>query len=105
MIVGFLQAMGLPADNVIAGQDERRILGDNIESLIRDLPVEVRKDARYLSVIGAGFGLFDYSLNAVWNEVVINLRRGLRPRGIFSTRLSAAARLASTTRPKMSLRL
>lgn len=77
MIVGFLQAMGLPADNVIAGQDERRIIGDNIESLIRDLPAEVKKDARYLSkfVIGAGFGLFDYSLNAVWNEVVINLRR------------------------------
>jgi len=37
----------------------------------------VKKDARYLSkfVVGAGFGLFDYSLNAVWNEVVINLRK------------------------------
>ncbi|MHC2672775.1 hypothetical protein ACVI1J_004938 [Bradyrhizobium diazoefficiens] len=77
MIVGFLQAMGLPSDNVIAAQDERRIIGDNIESLIRDLPAEAKKDARYLSkfVIGAGFGLFDYSLNAVWNEVVLNLRR------------------------------
>ncbi|MBD4426879.1 hypothetical protein GUG96_15855, partial [Xanthomonas citri pv. citri] len=32
---------------------------------------------RYLSkfVVGAGFGLFDYSLNAIWNEVVIDLRR------------------------------
>lgn len=25
-------------------------------------------------MVGAGFGLFDYSLNAIWNEVVINLR-------------------------------
>jgi hypothetical protein len=77
LIVGFLQTMGLPSDNVIAAQDERRIIGDNIENLIRDLPAEAKKDARYLSkfVIGAGFGLFDYSLNAVWNEVVINLRR------------------------------
>src|SRR4051794_9747963 len=77
MIVGFLQAMGLPADNVIAAQDERRIVGDNIESLISSLPAEAKKDARYLSkfVIGAGIGLFDYSLNSVWNEVVLNLRR------------------------------
>src|SRR3954453_1375398 len=77
LIVGFLQTMGFPSDNVIAAQDERRIIGDNLESLIRDLPAEAKKDARYLSkfVIGAGFGLFDYSLNAVWNEVVINLRR------------------------------
>ena len=26
-------------------------------------------------MVGAGIGLFDYSLNAVWNEVVINLRK------------------------------
>lgn len=37
----------------------------------------MKKDAHYLSkfVIGAGVRLFDYSLNAVWNEVVINLRK------------------------------
>jgi hypothetical protein len=77
MLVGFLKDMGLPFDNVIADAAERKIIGDNLDGLIRDLPVEVKKDAHYLSkfVIGAGFGLFDYSLNAVWNEVVINLRR------------------------------
>lgn len=68
--------MGLPSDNIIASQEERRTIGENLEGLIRSLPAEVKKGARYLSkfVIGAGFGLFDYSLNAVWNEVVLNLR-------------------------------
>lgn len=61
----------------MASQDERRTIGENLEALIRGLPAEVKKDARYLSkfVIGAGFGLFDCSLNAVWNEVVLSLRR------------------------------
>jgi hypothetical protein len=77
MLVGFLKEMGLPSENIIADQEQRRLIGDNLDNLIRNLPAETKKDARYLSkfVIGAGFGLFDYSLNAVWNEVVINLRR------------------------------
>jgi len=77
MLVGFLQEMGLPYDNIIADQSQRAIIGDNLSSLMAAIPAEHRKDARYLSrfVIGAGFGLFDYSLNAVWNEVVINLRK------------------------------
>ena len=77
MLVGFLKDMGLPSENIIADIQQRKLIGDNLDSLIRDLPVEIKKDARYLSkfVIGAGFGLFDYSLNAVWNEVVMNLRK------------------------------
>ncbi len=77
MLVGFLKDMGLPYENIIADHEQRRLIGDNLDNLIRNLPAETKKDARYLSkfVIGAGFGLFDYSLNAVWNEVVINLRK------------------------------
>lgn len=77
MLIGFLDDMGLPSDNIIADPEERRYIGDNLHSLIENLPKETKLDARYLSkfVIGAGFGLFDYSLNAVWNEVVINLRK------------------------------
>lgn len=76
MLVGFLQQMGLPSDNIIADQSQRAIIGNNLGDLISSIPAEHRKDARYLSkfVIGAGFGLFDYSLNAVWNEVVLKLR-------------------------------
>jgi hypothetical protein len=77
MLVGFLKDMGLPSDNIIADHAQRAVIGDNIHALIASVPAEVRKDARYLSkfVVGAGIGLFDYSLNAVWNEVVVNLRK------------------------------
>lgn len=76
-IVDFLSAIGLPADNIIADQSQRQIIGANLEPYILSLPADVRRDARYLSkfVVGAGIGLFDYSLNAIWNEVVLNLRR------------------------------
>lgn len=77
MLVEFLRDMGLPSENIIADLSERNIVGDNLQALVLLVPQAVRKDARYLSkfIIGAGIGLFDYSLNAVWNEVVVNLRK------------------------------
>lgn len=76
-VVEFLEQIGLPADNIIAEQSEREIIGQNLPAYIDSLPHDVKRDARYLSkfVVGAGFGLFDYSLNAIWNEVVIDLRK------------------------------
>lgn len=75
-ITSFLDAIGLPSDNIIADQSEREIIGKNLPQYISDLPIELKRDARYLSkfVVGAGFGLFDYALNSVWNEVTISLR-------------------------------
>lgn len=48
----------------------------NLPTFIDSLPAEVKRDARYLSkfVAGAAIGLFDASLNYIWNEVVLNLR-------------------------------
>jgi len=76
-VVEFLEQIGLPSDNIIAEQSERAIIGQNLPAYIDSLPDDVKRDARYLSkfVVGAGFGLFDYSLNAIWNEVVIDLRK------------------------------
>jgi len=76
-VVDFLEQIGLPADNIIAEQSERAIIGQNLPAYIASLPQEIKRDARYLSkfVVGAGFGLFDYSLNAIWNEVVLDLRK------------------------------
>jgi hypothetical protein len=76
-VVSFLESVGLPAENIIASQSERSIIGKNIGDFISSLPPEIKKDARYLSkfVVGAGYGLFDYSLNAIWNEVVVDLRK------------------------------
>lgn len=77
MVVDFLRNIGLPHDNIIAAQDQRAIIGQNLPNYIASLPAHVKQDARYLSkfVVGAGFGLFDYSLNAIWNEVVLDLHR------------------------------
>ena len=73
---GYLAHLGLPTENIIAALPERKIIETNLPAFIESLPAEVKRDARYLSkfVAGAAIGLFDASLNYVWNEVVINLR-------------------------------
>lgn len=73
---GYLAHLGLPTENIIAALPERKIIETNLPAFIESLPPEVKRDARYLSkfVAGAAIGLFDASLNYVWNEVVINLR-------------------------------
>lgn len=75
-IVDYLESVGLPSENIIADISERKTIGNNLPQFIEGLPKEVKENARYLSkfVVGAGYGLFDYSLNAIWNEVVIDLR-------------------------------
>lgn len=77
IVVDFLKNIGLPYDNIIAAQDQRAIIGQNLPAYIQSLPATVKQEARYLSkfVVGAGFGLFDYSLNAIWNEVVLDLHK------------------------------
>lgn len=76
-IVEFFGSMGLPANNIIADLGQRKSIGTNLRAVIQGIPENQRRDARYLSkfVLGAGYRLFDYSLNAMWNEVVIVLRR------------------------------
>lgn len=76
-LVDFLRDVGLPYDNIMAEPAERAIIASNLPAYLNSLPAEVKRDARYLSkfVIGAGSGLFDYALNAIWNEVVIDLRK------------------------------
>lgn len=77
IFVDFLKNIGLPHDNIIAAQEQRAIIGQNLPNYIKSLPSEVKQGARYLSkfVVGAGIGLFDYSLNAIWNEVVLDLHK------------------------------
>lgn len=75
-ITEFLTNLGLPSDNIIATNKERAIINQTLPDYISQLPTELKKDARYLSkfVVGAGFGLFDYALNSIWNEVTLALR-------------------------------
>lgn len=93
MIVEVLQSIGLPYDNIIASAEDRAIIGQSLPALIESLPPEAKQGARYLSkfVVGAGFGLFDYSLNAIWNEVILDLHKKVVAYGldIFMTQLLA----------------
>ncbi len=73
----YLNHLGLPTDNIIAEINERQVIEQNLPGFIASLPDDVKRDARYLSkfVAGAAVGLFDASLNYVWNEVVLSLRQ------------------------------
>ncbi|MCA3623307.1 MAG: hypothetical protein IOC52_03920 [Methylobacterium sp.] len=76
-LVNFLSELGLPSQNIIATAEQRSIMAKNLGEYINSLPAEAKTDARYLAkfVVGAGVGLFDYSLNAIWNKVIIVLRK------------------------------
>lgn len=75
--ISYLRSIGLPFENIIAPLKEREIIGLNLPKYLEDLPKEIKIDAKYLSkfVIGSATGLFDYSLNSIWNEVVLALRK------------------------------
>ena len=73
----YLSYLGLPTDNIIASLPERQKIEANLPSFVQSLDAKTRQEARYLSkfVAGAAIGLFDASLNYIWNEVVLTLRK------------------------------
>jgi hypothetical protein len=79
-----LKEWGLPSENIIASADERIRIVEFLPSLMSTIPEEQRSNATYLSrfVAGALIGLFDASLNYIWNEVVISLRKRIVHFGI-----------------------
>lgn len=102
MVVDYLEQAGLPFDNIIAEKSEREIIGKNLPAYIESLSGDIKRDARYLSkfVVGAGIGLFDYSLNAIWNEVVLDLRKKAIAYGVdifFDSAVGGRAREFYTT--------
>lgn len=72
----YLSAIGLPTDNILADTDERGIVIENIPQIIKDIPSDRKEKAIYLSKFAAAsaIGLFDASLNYLWDEVINNLR-------------------------------
>lgn len=73
----YLSYLGLPTENIIASLPERQKIEANLPAFVQSLDPKTRQDARYLSkfVAGAAIGLFDASLNYIWNEVVLTLRK------------------------------
>lgn len=72
-----LVSYGLPSENIIAPIDERETIMSALPSFLNKMSSDEKRDAAYLSkfIAGAAIGLFDASLNFVWNEVVVNLRK------------------------------
>ena len=71
-----LLKVGLPCENIIASIDERESIMNQLPLLVDKKPSEQKRDAVYLSrfYAAAAIGLFDASLNYIWNEVIIRLR-------------------------------
>lgn len=80
----FLAHYELPTENIIASPEERARIMDALTEFLDTLPKEAKEDARYLSkfIAAAAVGLFDASLNFLWNEVILNLRKRIITYGI-----------------------
>lgn len=77
MLLGQLAAAGLPVENVLVDLDEREQALATFGSALRRLPEQERGRSIYVSkmIAAAAAGLFDASLNYLWNETVGELRR------------------------------
>ena len=67
-----MASFGLPTENVIASEKERETMQMMLPRILDNIPQESKTNARYLSkfVAGVAVGLYDASLNFVWNEVM-----------------------------------
>lgn len=75
---------GLPSKNIIASVSERKKIMGALPAALGEISIEEKKDATYLSkfVACAVIGMFDASLNFLWNEVVVNLRKKIVSYGL-----------------------
>lgn len=72
-----LDAAGLPTDDVLVEVHERSVLLKNLDGALGRLDDAQRERSYYISkmIAAAAVGLFDASLNYLWNETIGELRR------------------------------
>lgn len=72
----YLEAQGLPHDQVLVAVNERQRIISNLPEVIGCIDPVKRSSSIYLSkfVAACGAGLFDAALNFMWDEIVITLR-------------------------------
>ena len=72
----YLGYLGLPAESVLVGVDERRTVVRNMPYVVPALTESQRSGAMYISKFAAAcvVGLFDAALNYLWDETIRNLR-------------------------------
>lgn len=80
----YLKESGLPYEGIIASSKERIKMKNSLPMILDELSAETKKNANYLSkfVASAAIGLYDASLNYLWNEVILSLRKSIIEYGI-----------------------
>ena len=75
-ILDLYNHFGLPVDNVLAKIDDRKIVLNNLNNVVEQIPKDIRNKSLYLSkfISATISGLFDAALNYIWNETISNLR-------------------------------
>lgn len=76
-LLGFINELGLPTQNILVAVDERKKVVKNIDGVVSLLEAEKRGEAKYISkfIAASAAGLFDAALNYLWDETVFQLRR------------------------------
>lgn len=72
----FLEARGLPNENIFVGVEERMKVFRNIDDVLDELDPALKLKSMYLSkfIAATAGGLFDAALNYLWDETVLQLR-------------------------------
>lgn len=75
-ISSYLESMGLPTNDILTPVSLRRPIFQNMDTALDRLTEEQKSKAVYISKFSAAcaVGLFDASLNYLWNETVKDLR-------------------------------
>ncbi|MGC8116809.1 hypothetical protein ACP3VQ_17465 [Metapseudomonas otitidis] len=74
---GYLNHLGLPANNVLVPVVERQRVINNLPEVVSGIDPAKRVESLYISkfIAACGAGLFDAALNFIWDETVVNLRK------------------------------
>jgi len=72
----YLQEVGLPSEDIFSDASERKKLLSNFKLIVDEIDPEIKQVSFYLSkFFGAAImGLFDASLNYLWDAIIENLR-------------------------------
>lgn len=76
-LLGFIEQYGLPTGQVLVQVSERLRVFSNVEGVVERIELEQRQRSIYVSkfIAAAAAGLFDATLNYLWDETIYELRR------------------------------
>lgn len=76
-LVNFLQQHNLPSEGIFVGVPERVKVFKNLEGVIIQIGHKEKQQSLYLSkfIAGVASGLFDATLNYLWDETILQIRK------------------------------